>query len=79
MTEEPKKHPDQMLKEVQTSTIDEKQLKKADKREKDLEKLAQEDLRKLLKTDFGLGRELLYLIVDQIENDKHLRREFSLP
>lgn len=37
-----------------------------------------EDVIGLLKTDFGIGRDLLYLIVDQIENDKYLRQEFNL-
>lgn len=37
-----------------------------------------EDIIGLLKTDFGIGRNLLYLIVDEIENDKHLRQQFKL-
>ncbi|MDO8471324.1 MAG: CRISPR-associated endonuclease Cas2 [bacterium] len=37
-----------------------------------------EDVIGLLKTDFGIGRDLLYVIADQIENDKHLRQEFNL-
>lgn len=37
-----------------------------------------EDIIGLLKTDFGVGRDLLYMIVDEIENDKHLREEFNL-
>ncbi|MDP3874960.1 MAG: CRISPR-associated endonuclease Cas2 [bacterium] len=37
-----------------------------------------EDVIGLLKTDFGIGRDLLYVIADQIENDKYLRREFDL-
>ena len=37
-----------------------------------------EDIIGLLKTDFGIGRDLLYMIVDEIENDKHLREEFGL-
>ncbi len=37
-----------------------------------------EDVIGLLKTDFGIGRDLLYVIADQIENDKHLRQEFDL-
>lgn len=37
-----------------------------------------EDIIALLKTEFGVGREILYMIVDEIENDKHLREEFSL-
>lgn len=32
----------------------------------------------LLKADLGIGWDLLYLIVDQIENDKYLRKEFDL-
>src|SRR3989344_1497424 len=37
-----------------------------------------EDVIVLLKADFGIGRDLLYVIADQIENDKHLRQEFGL-
>ena len=37
-----------------------------------------EDLITLLKADFRVGNDLLYLIVDQIENDRHLRLEFGL-
>ena len=37
-----------------------------------------EDLITLLKTDFGIGKHLLYLIVDELENDKYLREEFGL-
>lgn len=37
-----------------------------------------EDIIGLLKTDFGVGRDLLYMIVDEIENDKHLRENFGL-
>lgn len=37
-----------------------------------------EDIIGLLKTDFGIGKDLLYMIVDEIENDKHLREEFDL-
>lgn len=37
-----------------------------------------EDVVTLLKTDFGIGRHLLYLIVDELENDKHLREDFCL-
>lgn len=37
-----------------------------------------EDIVGLLKTDFGIGRDVLYMIVDEIENDKHLRQEFGL-
>ncbi len=38
-----------------------------------------EDLVTLLKADFRVGKDLLYLIVDSIENDRHLRRQFNLP
>jgi len=31
-----------------------------------------------LKTDIGIGKDLLYMIVDEIENDKHLREYFGL-
>lgn len=37
-----------------------------------------EDIIGLLKTDYGVGRDLLYIIADQIENDKYLRDEFGL-
>ena len=37
-----------------------------------------EDIIGLLKTDFGVGKDLLYMIVDEIENDKHLRENFGL-
>src|SRR3989338_11535579 len=37
-----------------------------------------EDIVGLLKTDLGVGRDLLYMIVDEIENDRHLREEFDL-
>ena len=37
-----------------------------------------EDIIGLLKTDFGVGRDILYMIVDEIENDRHLREEFEL-
>lgn len=36
-----------------------------------------EDVIGLLKTDYGIGRDLLYVIADQIENDKYLRDEFG--
>ena len=32
----------------------------------------------LMKTDLGIGKDLLYMIVDQIENDRHLRLAFGL-
>jgi len=38
-----------------------------------------EDLLLLLKTDLELGRSLLYVVADTIENDKYLREEFGLP
>ena len=38
-----------------------------------------EDLVNLLKIDFQVGKDLLYLIVDSIENDKNFRKSFSLP
>jgi len=37
-----------------------------------------EDIIGLLKTDVGVGKDLLYMIVDEIENDKHLRENFGL-
>jgi len=37
-----------------------------------------EDIIGLLKTDFGVGKDVLYMIVDEIESDRHLREEFSL-
>ena len=37
-----------------------------------------EDIITLLKTDFGIGKNLLYLIVEELENDKHLRKVFEL-
>ena len=37
-----------------------------------------EDLITLLKADFGVGREVLYIIADKIENDKVLRNHFKL-
>lgn len=38
-----------------------------------------EDLVTLLKADFKIGKDLLYMIVDSIENDRHLRECFGLP
>lgn len=38
-----------------------------------------EDVLAVLKTDLGVGKYVLYLIVDELENDKHLRSEFGLP
>jgi DNA-binding transcriptional regulator PaaX len=37
-----------------------------------------EDIIGLLKTDFGVGKDVLYVIADEIENDHRLRQEFSL-
>jgi len=37
-----------------------------------------EDLIALLKADFHIGNDILYLIVDSIENDRHLRVDFNL-
>jgi len=37
-----------------------------------------EDIIGLLKTDFGVGKDVLYIIADEIENDRHLRQEFNL-
>ena len=37
-----------------------------------------EDVIGLLKTDFGVGKEILYVIANEIENDCHLRHEFGL-
>jgi len=37
-----------------------------------------EDVLTLLKSDLGVGKNILYLIVDEIENDKHLREFFGL-
>lgn len=37
-----------------------------------------EDTIGLLKTDFGVGKDVLYVIADEIENDKHLRNHFKL-
>lgn len=37
-----------------------------------------EDIIGLLKTDLGIGKELLYMIVDELENDRYLREEFRL-
>ena len=38
-----------------------------------------EDLVGLLKVDFKVGKDLLYIIVDFIENDKSLKKLFGLP
>ena len=37
-----------------------------------------EDIITLLKTDFGVGKYLLYMIVDELENDRYLQEEFGL-
>jgi len=37
-----------------------------------------EDLATLLKADFKIGKELLYLIADKVENDGWLKKEFNL-
>ncbi|MEX2028991.1 MAG: CRISPR-associated endonuclease Cas2 [Candidatus Paceibacterota bacterium] len=37
-----------------------------------------EDILTLLKTDMRVGKQVLYLIVDELENDKYLRQEFGL-
>jgi len=38
-----------------------------------------EDLIALLKADFKVGRDLLYIVADEIENDRWLRECFDLP
>ncbi len=37
-----------------------------------------EDIIGLLKTDFHVGKYLLYMIVEELENDKQLRKDFNL-
>ena len=37
-----------------------------------------EDIIGLLKTELGVGKEVLYVIADEIENDKYLRAHFDL-
>ncbi len=37
-----------------------------------------EDIITLIKTDFGIGKFLLYMIVEELENDKYLRKDFGL-
>jgi|SRR3989344_1865053 len=37
-----------------------------------------EDIIGLLKMDYGIGPNMLYIIADQIENDKYLRMDFDL-
>lgn len=38
-----------------------------------------EDVITLLKTEFGVGKEILYIIAEEIENDKYIRQFFKLP
>jgi len=38
-----------------------------------------EDLISLLKADFKIGKDVLYMIVEKLENDWHLRKNFNLP
>lgn len=38
-----------------------------------------EDVIALLKTELGLGKAVVYMIVESIENDHHLREDFGLP
>ena len=38
-----------------------------------------EDLISLLKTDFKIGKDVLYMIVEKLENDWHLRKSYKLP
>lgn len=38
-----------------------------------------EDLIALMKANFRVGADVLYLIVEQLEHDKHLREHFALP
>ena len=38
-----------------------------------------EDLISLIKSDFKLGKDVLYMIVEKLENDWHLRKTFNLP
>lgn len=37
-----------------------------------------EDIIGLLKTELGIGKEVLYVIADEIENDKYLRAHYNL-
>ena len=37
-----------------------------------------EDIMTLIKIDFGVGKDVLYVVADEIENDKHLRNHFNL-
>lgn len=38
-----------------------------------------EDLIALLKSDFKIGKDLLYLVIEEMENDKKIREVFGLP
>jgi CRISPR/Cas system-associated endoribonuclease Cas2 len=38
-----------------------------------------EDLIALVKADFRIGADVLYMIVERLERDKHLREHFALP
>jgi CRISPR-associated endonuclease Cas2 len=38
-----------------------------------------EDLISLLKADFKIGKDILYMIVEKLENDWRLRKSFNLP
>ena len=38
-----------------------------------------EDFISLLKADFKIGKDVLYIIVEKLENDWHLRKFFNLP
>jgi len=38
-----------------------------------------EDLINLLKADFMIGKDVLYIVADHIEHDKYLREHFKLP
>ena len=38
-----------------------------------------EDFILVLKAEFKIGKDVLYVIADHIENDRHLRHHFSLP
>ena len=38
-----------------------------------------EDLISLLKADFKIGKDVLYMIVEKLENDRHLHKIFNLP
>ena len=37
-----------------------------------------EDLVALLKADFKIGKDMLYMIVEELEGDKHLKRHFGI-